>query len=286
MEVSEGLHNSFKNWLNTLGYAESTVYNSVNYVRDFFNWLNDDEKIKLPRIENQVIQNYSDYLQKRRNKRYPGSLSNNYILSNINALKRFSRYLEQTDKGSLEINLKLKPERANKKTNPKLEEIKSRYKSCTNDELGMQNRAILSIFYGCGLRRSEGQALNVTDILLKEKRVFVRKGKNYRERYVPMAESVKSDLENYIYLTREQNNQALFLGRKGNDPMCGAALYGRVKKLSKIARIQKKVGLHTLRHSIATHLLQSGMTLEEVSQFLGHASLESTQIYTHLAHEI
>ena len=283
MEVSEGLHNSFKKWLNTLGYAESTVYNSVNYVRDFLNWMNGN---KLRQIESQTIQNYYTYLQTRRNKNTAGGLSANYIASNINALKRFSRYLEQTDKGSLEINLKLKPERANTKTILTQEEIKALYKTCTNDELGIQNRAILSIFYGCGLRRSEGQALNVSDILLKEKRVFVRKGKNYRERYVPMAGNVKNDLENYIYLARGQNNQALFLGRKENDPMCGAALYGRVKKLSKIARIQKKVGLHTLRHSIATHLLQSGMTLEEVSQFLGHASLESTQIYTHLSAEM
>jgi integrase/recombinase XerD len=64
--------------------------------------------------------------------------------------------------------------------------------------------------------------------------------------------------------------------------MCGNALIERVHKLAQTANIQKGIGLHTLRHSIATHLLQSGMTLEEVSQFLGHSSLESTQIYTHL----
>jgi integrase/recombinase XerD len=67
--------------------------------------------------------------------------------------------------------------------------------------------------------------------------------------------------------------------------MCGVALIERVQYLANTAKINKSIGLHSLRHSIATHLLQSGLTLEEVSQFLGHSSLESTQIYTHLANE-
>ena len=67
--------------------------------------------------------------------------------------------------------------------------------------------------------------------------------------------------------------------------LCGNQLIARVKMLARKAGIEKEVGLHILRHSIATHLLQSGLSLEEVSQFLGHSSLESTQIYTHIAHE-
>ena len=63
------------------------------------------------------------------------------------------------------------------------------------------------------------------------------------------------------------------------------SLYVRVKQLAKKARLKKKVGTHTLRHSIATHLLQSGMKLERIQQFLGHGDLDSTQIYTHLANE-
>ncbi len=67
--------------------------------------------------------------------------------------------------------------------------------------------------------------------------------------------------------------------------LCGNQIIGRVQLLARAAGIHKEVGLHTLRHSIATHLLQSGMGLEEISQFLGHSSLESTQIYTHIANE-
>lgn len=292
MEITGVLNQDFGKWLNTLGYAESTVYASTNYVRDFFKWLERTPVKELSQINNQVIKNYHNYLQKRNNKRQSGSLSNNYIISNINALKRFSRYLEQTGKASIEINLELQAEKTNTKTILTKAEIKALYKACTNDYLGIRDRAILSIFYGCGLRRSEGQALNVSDILLKEKRIFVRKGKNYRERYVPMAESVKEDLENYINVSRVKilsfkniKQDALFLGMTVKR-LSGNGIIERVHKLKRESNIQKEIGLHTLRHSIATHLLQSGMELEAVSSFLGHASLESTQIYTHLSAEM
>lgn len=291
MEINVILTESFEKWLNTLGYAESTVYASTNFVRDFFAWLQRNEINELNQINQKVIKSYHKYLQKRSNKRQSGSLSNNYIISNINALKRFSRYLEQTGRATIEINLDVQAEKVNTKTILTEEEIKALYKACGNDYLGIRDRAMLSIFYGCGLRRSEGVALNLSDILLKEKRVFVRKGKNYKERYVPMAESVKEDLENYINVSREKilsfkriKQEALFLGRSVKR-LSGVGFLARLHKLVHEAGIQKEIGLHTLRHSIATHLLQSGMTLEEVSNFLGHSSLESTQIYTHIANE-
>ena len=106
-----------------------------------------------------------------------------------------------------------------------------------------------------------------------------------------MSGAVRTDLENYIYQAREQiqrsagtKNEALFLSMQVKR-MCGSALISRIQRITSAAQINKTIGLHSLRHSIATHLLQSGMTLEEVSRFLGHSSLESTQIYTHLANE-
>ncbi|NLV38939.1 MAG: tyrosine-type recombinase/integrase, partial [Bacteroidales bacterium] len=206
-------------------------------------------------------------------------------------IKRFSRYLQETGKPFFEIPIKTRQDKETNKTILTQNEIKALYKAYDNDILGIRDRAILSVYYGCGLRRSEGINLDVNDILLKEKRVYVRKGKNYKERYVPMTEAVKDDLENYIYVAREKirsfkntKPEALFLSMQVKR-LCGNALIRRIHKLAESAGIQKEIGLHTLRHSIATHLLQSGMTLEEVKQFLGHSSLESTQIYTHLANE-
>lgn len=289
MELNNVLSQSFENWLQTLEYAHSTVYASVRYVENFFFYLKNIGVAHLEAIRPETVNQYHQHLQTRGNKRKDGALSQNYITSNINAIKRFSKYLEVTGKGSLEINLQT---RVNKDTDKAIltrEEIKALYQACGSDPLGIRDRAILSIYYGCGLRRSEGVNLDVKDIMLKEKLVFVRAGKGYKERYVPMTEAVKEDLENYIYRARNDSldgcglNPAFFISYRGSR-MCGNALIERVHKLSETAGIQKPVGLHPLRHSIATHLLQSGMTLEEVSQFLGHSSLESTQIYTHLSH--
>mgnify|MGYP001791715550 CR=1 FL=1 len=150
---------------------------------------------------------------------------------------------------------------------------------------------MLSLFYGCGLRASEGEALNVSDILFEKGLVYVRKGKGYRERYVPMNPQVKQDVKAYILnqrngLLQGHKTEALLLGRRG----VRWGVFGIYQRLQWIKNQagneglkQKTFGLHILRHSIATHLLQSGMKLEHISRFLGHKSLETTQKYTHLA---
>jgi len=289
MEINVLLTVSFEKWLKTLGYAPNTVYLSVRYITDFFFYLKSIDITDLEQIQPVTLKSYYKYLQTRANKRQPGSLSNNYITSNINAIKRFSRYLEETERPYFEISIKTTTDKETVKTILTHQEIQALYKACGNDMLGLRDRAILGIYYGCGLRRSEGVNLDVKDVMMKEKLVFVRNGKGYKERYVPMTESVKEDLENYFYQSATLslgsfglNREAFFISYRAKR-MDGGTIIERVQQLACRAGITKNIGLHTLRHSIATHLLQMGMTLEEVSQFLGHSSLESTQIYTHLA---
>jgi len=292
MEINAALTEGFEKWLKTLGYAESTVYLSVRYVNDFFFYLKSLEITSLEAIQTEAINKYHQYLQTRPQKKQTGGLSQNYIVSNINAIKRFSRYLQQTGRPFFETAIKTSPDKQTNKIILTQAEIKALYKACGSDYLGIRDRAILDIYYGLGLRRSEGINLDIKDVMLKEKLVFVRAGKGYRERYVPMTGTIRDDLEEYIYQGREYirnfkkdvQPEALFLSIQVKR-MCGNQIIERVHQLALTAGINKPVGLHTLRHSIATHLLQSGMTLEEVSRFLGHSSLESTQIYTHLSAE-
>ncbi len=292
MEINIILQKGFERWLNTIGYADTTVYASINYVRDFFFYLKKVEITTIENVDTAALSNYHKYLQVRSNKRQSGGLSPNYINSNINAIKRLSKYLQETGNPFFEVPIKTSPETENTKTILTQTEIPKLYKTCSNDILGIRDRAMLGIYYGCGLRRSEGLSLNIGDILLKEKLIHVSNGKFYKERYVPMTESIREDLENYIHVARAkiqsfkpQKQEALFLSMRARR-MHGNSIILRLQKLAELANINKEVGLHTLRHSIATHLLQSGMELEEVSHFLGHSGLESTQIYTHLAHEI
>ena len=141
-----------------------------------------------------------------------------------------------------------------------------------------------------GLRRNEGVHVDVPDINFDRSILHVRKGKAYKERLVPISKTSLKHLEEYIYdhrpILQTGNNQALFLSHQGQRVQ-GQTLNLRLRYLvskTEIPELQEKeIGLHTLRHSIATHLLQAGMKLESISRFLGHSSLESTQIYTHLA---
>jgi len=282
----------FEKWLKTLEYADSTVYASTNYLRDFFIYLTGQGILKVQSINKQIIKVYYEYLQERKNKKQSGGLSQNYIISNINALRRFSKYLQISGKQVLEIDLQVPVIQENSRVILTQREIKGLYKACDNDILGIRDRAMLSIYYGCGLRRNEGLSLDMSDILLKERLVYVQKGKGYKERYVPMSETVKEDLQNYICVAREhlksfkpdRKETALLLSIRVKR-MHGNSIITRLQKLVKTAGLPLETGLHTLRHSIATHLLQSGMSLESVSRFLGHRSLESTQIYTHIANE-
>ncbi len=286
MDINVILTEGFKKWLETLNYADSTVYGSVRYVDDFFFYLKKNEIASIEEIQTETINNYHKHLQTRKNKRQSGSLSQNYISSNINALKRFSKYLNVTGKAELEIDIKTRTEQQQNKIILNQEEIKALYKACENDPLGIRDRVILNIYYGCGMRRSEGISLDEKDVLLKQKLIYIRKGKGYRERYVPMTEQIKQDLETYLsetrpYLLNGKKDKALLVSSRSRR-MSGNTIMERLNKLLKKACIEKQTGLHTLRHSIASHLLQSGMSLEDVSGFLGHQSLESTQIYTHL----
>ena len=165
--------------------------------------------------------------------------------------------------------------------------VEALYAACEETPLGLRDRAMLALYYGCGLRRSEGVALDMGDVLLERAMVYVRCGKNYRERYVPLAHGVARDLETYLLEVRpllaHPKTRALLVSVRGRR-IGGQSLLLRLRRLQEQAGVlpNTQIGLHTLRHSVATHLLEAGMPLEEITQFLGHQSLESTQRYTHL----
>jgi site-specific recombinase XerD len=122
---------------------------------------------------------------------------------------------------------------------------------------------------------------------MERRQLRVRKGKNYKQRYVPLAARVAKDIFNYLEYSRKslENDSTgngpnqLFVGMYGKK-MEAQSLADRLRILKTRAKIKTPGGLHALRHSIATHLLNQGMNLEQIATFLGHSSLESTQIYT------
>ena len=291
---------NFTNWLKTLNYSESTVYNQPNQLAEFLRWLETQNITKTKDITPQHGKDFIQHFTTRPNKRRTGGLSEAHINKQIDVLTKLSKYLKHTENQQINFKLQRLKHQATKPNILTKEEVKELYKqthAADNYLLGIRDRAMLSIYYGCGLRKKEGLLLETTDIDFTRKLLYVRHPKNNYERYVPMSQQVQEDLEHYLYQARpllldkagqqmEKQTARLFITEQGT-VLTGQSIAYRLQVLQKKSSTlqEKKIGLHLLRHSIATHLLQAGMRLENIALFLGHKSLDSTQIYTHLAND-
>jgi site-specific recombinase XerD len=282
--------NAFTEWLGILGYAETTQQGVPERLAECLNWLQERDIEQIHQIDQAHIDTFLQAQETRPNKRRGGALSASYLNKYVQALKLWNSFLAQTGTAHLELHLDYY------ETNPELptvlteKEITELYNTCSDDVYGLRDRAILGLYYGCGLRRSEGVAVDVPDVQFSRGLLYVRKGKGNKERYVPLAGKVAEDLRWYLIearpkLLKDNKSPSLLISQRSRRPQ-GQSLALRLAGLVETAGIPKEVGLHSLRHSIATHLLRNGMPLAEIQQFLGHASLESTQIYTHLKEEL
>ncbi len=289
------LVSNYKEWLDILGYAETTVYYLPNHLQEFFYYLEQYDINNINYITSETIKNYYDYLQQRANETRSGSLSKSYLNKHQQALKKFKEYLQNHDHKGINIHLKSEPQSTEEKLNVLTQsEIKelflATHQSSDKERIRLRDKAMLTILYSCGLRRTEAVSLDIKDVFFDKERIYVRKGKNYKERFVPINRKNIEILEDYVFEARPefyQSNlsEALFINKNGTR-LQGMSFANRLRVIVTATNnkniIDKDVTPHTLRHSIATHLLQQEVPLESIKTFLGHSSLESTQIYTHL----
>jgi integrase/recombinase XerD len=297
---------SYEQWLQIIGYSESAIKNWPANVRELLHFLESRHIHHITLIDNQHINQFIGHVKQRMNTARDGALSSSSINTIINAVNSFSSYLNSTGKLILDYTIERAEEDVKMPTVLCIQEIKSMYDVTFLPQrenslaMGQRDRVIIAIFYGCGLRKMEGTLLNLDDIDLNKKLLFVRKGKGGKQRYVPIASKHAEDIKSYITEGREwflhahyardytskhtkrkkaSDDGAFFLSQQGGRL---TEFYPRLEYLKEKAGIEKQFSLHSLRHSIATHLLQSGMPIEEIARFLGHSTIDSTQIYTHL----
>ena len=152
--------------------------------------------------------------------------------------------------------------------------------------LGKRNRCMIEVLYGCGLRVSELTELKISNINFKEKYVIIH-GKGDKTRLIPLADITISYIKNYLTEVRghqkinPKHEDFLFLNSRGTS-MSRVIVFIIIKELANKASVNKKISPHTFRHSFATHLLQNGADLRFIQEMLGHSSITTTQIYTHL----
>ena len=285
-------------WLETLGFSDAMIYDYKFRLHDFFEWLENRQIQSITHLTGKHVTEYQNYLETRPHKKQKGRLlSVSHLNHNFLAIDKLLEFLHHYGMASAPVptNYRMKvdaQERINKIEVLTGQEVKTLYGCIPNTypDFSFEKRQakqyelklIFALFYGCGLRLSEGYRLQIQDVDFDKKTVFVRQGKNYKDRIIPMNDNVCSIVKDYVYNYRNQlklNHNRLFIYVK-------MVLHLRLKYLQNVCNDEnikaKRLSLHVLRHSIATHLLQNGMSIENISLFLGHSSLDTTQIYTHL----
>jgi integrase/recombinase XerD len=305
---------SFKEYLQTLGYATGTVQSWPIHLREFLHYIETSGIISILNIESSHITNFITHIKQRKNKTKDGALSSSSINKIINALNVFIKFINSTAGFLVESSAERAEDNIGERIILSIAEIKQLYEATflpyreNSIAMGQRDRAIIAIFYGCGLRRSEGKNLNISDIDLHKRLLFVKKGKGNKQRYVPIAAKHVADIKDYLQEGREwflynhnanaewhcdihgkslvkkeqANDIAFFVSQNG---IRMQEFYQRLAQMKTRAELEKNITLHGLRHSIATHLLQRGMDIEEIAKFLGHSSLASTQLYTHIINQ-
>jgi integrase/recombinase XerD len=145
----------------------------------------------------------------------------------------------------------------------------------------LKHRVLIAVLYGCGLRSQEIRSVQLKDVDFDRNMLHVRQGKGRKDRYVPIGEHLARGLKKYI--EAEKPVKWLFNGKDHHEPFSAKGAQWVVREAVKKTAINKHVSVHTLRHTYATHLLELGMDIVSIKELLGHAHIDTTMVYLHVA---
>lgn len=277
---------AWKGYVNARGFNINTQKSHVHCIKEFLSHMDKKCLYTLKEIKPVDIWKHYEYLQTRPNKRRDGGLSASMLNFHVYSLRTFFGWLQNLE--AININPFSGLEFPRQFSKPRKAISKEEIKEMYNKAESNKDRALLSVFYALGLRRAEGADLKLSDIEFGLNKVIVRSGKFGKRRELPMHPKAAQMLRDYIQTERREiivlrvpkDRQALFYNSMGN-PMRGDKMNLRITELAQKANIKSPVTLHVLRHSVATHLKENGMPIEQISDFLGHSSLDVTQNYLH-----
>lgn len=255
----------FERWLKHQGYASSSIKSYTHALRQF---LDSCKKNPADITEQDYIDFVMDYI-------HSTGKSRSYQNTFVNALKLYFGHFHPKQ---ISINQFARPRKEKKLPNVlSKEEVKAILQAHAN----LKHRTALSLIYACGLRRSELIHLKLTDIHSDRLQIHIRQSKSNKDRIVPLSEKILDLIKEYYRFFRPVT--FLFEGSQPNTMYSPESLTQILKSALSKAKISKPVTLHWLRHSYATHLLESGTDLRYIQELLGHASSKTTEIYTHVS---
>ncbi len=253
-------------WLKSKRYSDQTIKVYLQALEAFLKFYV-NKPLQLINNHDIIIYNNEIILKK--------GLSASYQNQTVNAIKLFFRKIENT---------KIEPQNIERPKRPKLlpnvlskEEVKEILEVPKN----LKHRAMLSLIYSCGLRRSELLNLKPTDIDSKRNIIIVRQAKGCKDRIAPLSIKIIGMLREYYKLYKPKT--WLFEGQEAGTPYDERSIANVLKQALAKTNIKKPVSLHWLRHSYATHLLETGTDLRYIQEILGHKSSRTTEIYTHVS---
>jgi integrase/recombinase XerD len=265
---SEGITQieKFKQYLRSKRYSESTITTYSEALKSFLVFYR--EKPIADITNEDVIVYNNEYILKN-------NLSASFQNQIVNAIKLFFKTIREN---KIEIDKIHRPKRA--KVLPNVLS-KEEIKLILNAHNNIKHKAMLSLIYSCGLRRSELINLKITDIDSIRNIVIIRQSKGKKDRIVPLSSKILEMLRQYYPIYKPKI--WMFEGQNRNEQYSDHSLQSVLKQALVKVKITKPVSLHWLRHSYATHLLESGTDLRYIQELLGHNSSKTTEIYTHVS---
>ena len=264
------------------GLSENSIHNYALDIKKLIRWLDTSNMQTTPiAIHPEIIQEFIYSISKNINPRSQSRI--------ISGLKGFFNYLIfENYRPTNPLELIESPKIGRKLPDTlAIEEIDQLIRAIDlSSAQGERNRAMLETLYGCGLRVSELTSLKISDLFFKEGFIKIT-GKGDKQRFVPIGDTTIKYIKLYQKEVRVHQKIApkaqdtLFLNRRGNQ-LTRAMIFTIIKQLAEKAGIAKVISPHTFRHSFATHLLENGADLRAIQQMLGHQSITTTEIYTHI----
>ena len=285
--MNKHIEDAFTNWLGNLkevrNLSDNTLISYKHDVKSFIEFISTHtgSEVSIKYLNDMKISDFRSFLSYLRNK----DISSTSIARIISSLRSFFNYLLNTNLIESTVVQSLRTPKQ-KKSLPRpisselaIETIKHAQDMEKEKWIGLRNKSILMLLYGCGLRISEALNLNFEDI--NENDYLIIKGKGNKERMVPLMDYVKNDIENYIHECPKNfmKDDPLFVGKR-LDRLSPRIIQYVLEKIRHNLSLPETATPHALRHSFATHLLNSGGDLRTIQELLGHSSLSTTQKYT------
>lgn len=264
-EIRNGL-DEFKLWMYHKRYSESTIKTYLDGVKSFVMFLYPKPIKEADNTD--MVRYVNEYI-------IANQLSFSYQNQVVNACKLF---FKEIIKSKLNADKLERPRRQYKLPNVL---SKAEVSAILKAHINVKHKTMLSIIYACGLRRSELLNLKPVDVDSKRGLLIIRQGKGRKDRVTPISEKIIAMLRVYYKMYRPK--EWLFEGQTKGEQYSEHSLQNVLKQALEKAKINKPVTLHWLRHSYATHLLESGTDLRYIQELLGHKSSKTTEIYTHVS---